>query len=789
MLSSIASEQAKYRQFLVDWLVGFALLFIMHYIMAFLMSFNTLIVDMLSNEEGDTYYVGIAELDSGDWTSKWYRWWRNDADASDGTGKPKTHELIVKKIAVYGGDDADDGFSLTTNPDGTGYKNKVDMRSNFMTCGDMTDEEFTRNWEDSNFIGDSVEWANGNEYIQLNAQIYSEKHTNYANKVIYKCNIMEYARTITNFGSAFVHVWNGEEYEQLGEDTTILLENMTGIAYGIIYLVLFIETVMFLVIYIKRVLMLAFLTMIAPLIALMYPIDKVGDGKAQAFNTWFKDYLFNILLQPLHLLLYTILINGAVELINKNPLWAIAVYAYMIPAEKYFKKIFGFDKASTGGGPGLAGAVGAGMAMSGLKSLTGLGPGPGGKPPRGGGTQDDASQKTKIPKRKLGANEENQSTPNIKNTSESIQKGESPDGNGGFLPDSSSKNKKSTQAPSSDGRKNKKNHPYVTAAKRKISRAMTGGKSNTLKGHAGDALAYLGKKGSRFALRNAGRIGGGLLGGAAGILAGAATAMATGDLSKLGAGVGLGLSAGIKQGKNIGEWTAEKGIGAAGAVGSFADEVRLAKAETDDEYYKKMRAKEALAEFGDQDLTDRQTDIISRFAGDVDFNGDLDKVDAFAAIEDTLSEDGSNVTEQDTKEVYDAIQLVGNPNTEKGEKDLARYFASKKDITVDESAQQFNDDVSKEAQRLKQEQLDKAYQEREAARDKLDEAQTERQRKKAEIELEKAEKSYTKAEQNTEDQFSDAARDNVRQRIKQEKISQATEKQIRAAKAGHKKKH
>ena len=37
----------------------------------------------------------------------------------------------------------------------------------------------------------------------------------------------------------------------------------------------------------------AFLTMVAPLVAFMYPIDKMNDGKAQGFDTWIKEYIFN----------------------------------------------------------------------------------------------------------------------------------------------------------------------------------------------------------------------------------------------------------------------------------------------------------------------------------------------------------------------------------------------------------------------------------------------------------------------------------------------------------------
>ena len=51
---------------------------------------------------------------------------------------------------------------------------------------------------------------------------------------------------------------------------------------------LIIYTIRFTWTYLKRVVNMAFLTLIAPVVALTYPIDKVADGKAQAFNLWIK---------------------------------------------------------------------------------------------------------------------------------------------------------------------------------------------------------------------------------------------------------------------------------------------------------------------------------------------------------------------------------------------------------------------------------------------------------------------------------------------------------------------
>lgn len=53
-----------------------------------------------------------------------------------------------------------------------------------------------------------------------------------------------------------------------------------SVGYLIIYIVLIVFTVMFTIRYMKRVIYIAFLTLIAPLVALTYPIDKIKDRKS-----------------------------------------------------------------------------------------------------------------------------------------------------------------------------------------------------------------------------------------------------------------------------------------------------------------------------------------------------------------------------------------------------------------------------------------------------------------------------------------------------------------------------
>ena len=128
------------------------------------------------------------------------------------------------------------------------------------------------------------------------------------------------------------------------------------IAYIIFYGALIFQTFKFLKIYLTRVVTMAFLTVISPLVALTYPLDKLGDGQAQAFNMWWKEYLFNALIQPFHLLIYKIFAGTAAVIMLKGEggqdivymFFMITIFRYMPKAEELLKKMFGFGRAPMG---------------------------------------------------------------------------------------------------------------------------------------------------------------------------------------------------------------------------------------------------------------------------------------------------------------------------------------------------------------------------------------------------------------------------------------------------------
>ncbi len=138
-------------------------------------------------------------------------------------------------------------------------------------------------------------------------------------------------------------------------------------AYTMMYCILVAQTCAFTFQYLKRVLYLAFFTMIAPLICFTYPLDKIKDGQAQAFTIWIREYTFNALLPVMHIILYYVFVGSAMEFVKANPLYGVVAISFMVPAEKFFRKMFGFEKSSSTGL--VSAAAGGALAMSAISKI------------------------------------------------------------------------------------------------------------------------------------------------------------------------------------------------------------------------------------------------------------------------------------------------------------------------------------------------------------------------------------------------------------------------------------
>lgn len=117
-----------------------------------------------------------------------------------------------------------------------------------------------------------------------------------------------------------------------------------------IYVMLAVMTFIFFCTYVKRMVTIAFLIMISPLITVTYSIDRMGDGKSQALNTWFKNFVYNILLQPFQCITYLALVQTAINSMNIGDLSTVVVAIVMVfflfEAEEIIKDIFHFQGKS-----------------------------------------------------------------------------------------------------------------------------------------------------------------------------------------------------------------------------------------------------------------------------------------------------------------------------------------------------------------------------------------------------------------------------------------------------------
>lgn len=121
--------------------------------------------------------------------------------------------------------------------------------------------------------------------------------------------------------------------------------NYRRIALSLAYLIMTWQLITLIVHYYKRVFMVGFLITIFPLVALSYAIDKIADGKSQAFNTWNKEYILNVFIQTFHAIVYalvcgTVYAGGAENMQNYDFVLIIVGVTFLFTGEEIIKKIF-----------------------------------------------------------------------------------------------------------------------------------------------------------------------------------------------------------------------------------------------------------------------------------------------------------------------------------------------------------------------------------------------------------------------------------------------------------------
>jgi len=116
--------------------------------------------------------------------------------------------------------------------------------------------------------------------------------------------------------------------------------------YGGFYCMLVFSQLQIFIFYMGRLLKVAFLIIISPLVCVTYSIDKIKDGKAQAFGNWIKEFAIAVLAQPLQLLIYILFIDSAGEILRKNMLFAIVFFMLIPYGTRIFKSVLKFGENS-----------------------------------------------------------------------------------------------------------------------------------------------------------------------------------------------------------------------------------------------------------------------------------------------------------------------------------------------------------------------------------------------------------------------------------------------------------
>lgn len=126
-----------------------------------------------------------------------------------------------------------------------------------------------------------------------------------------------------------------------------LNEGIVGIIFYIIMVYLLIR---YIVMYFKRVITIYILALSGSIMGIKYALDKIGGKKTSSFGKWIKEFSFNVILQSVHAIIYTILMAVALKIASTSfvgVVYSFVILNVMIGADKIFMKIFGIDKASS----------------------------------------------------------------------------------------------------------------------------------------------------------------------------------------------------------------------------------------------------------------------------------------------------------------------------------------------------------------------------------------------------------------------------------------------------------
>lgn len=290
LLALSPKEKSRYKENFVNCLVGIILIVSAHLIM----SISVTLVDMIA-ESIATATDDVQISNSG-----------HGGNMSEGELKAIAEQNSGSEGSVYGGAITVSGEKIYKALEDAGYPN-------------VTLDSEPAWWKK---VLDKVPFVNfGDEYV------VTIQCSSFTEQARYMC----------------------QEIYDVNKDGERTNENWNYIGWAIVYIMFVILTIAFVWLYGKRVFYMAALTMFAPIIGVMYPINRVSGSRAQTLNLWFKEYMGNLIMQPFHLFLYTIFVGSAMEVAINNPIFVIIALVGILVVEKLLKDMLGIQDTRIGG--------------------------------------------------------------------------------------------------------------------------------------------------------------------------------------------------------------------------------------------------------------------------------------------------------------------------------------------------------------------------------------------------------------------------------------------------------
>lgn len=138
-------------------------------------------------------------------------------------------------------------------------------------------------------------------------------------------------------------------------DMYIQAEETQLLSYAICWFIMLIQVVQFLIVYMKRLITVMFMIAIFPLVVITYAIDKIGDGKSQAFDHWCKEFILQVFVQSFHAVNYVLIMGIVFQLPNDDGGWFLKIIGitYVAKGGDILRGLFAQMRGGAGkdGGP------------------------------------------------------------------------------------------------------------------------------------------------------------------------------------------------------------------------------------------------------------------------------------------------------------------------------------------------------------------------------------------------------------------------------------------------------